>query len=193
MAPQPRATRQRLIEAAAEVIAEEGYDRAGVQAIVRRAGLTNGAVYANFRDKSELLREAIEVHLDRLFGKIERARRAGASPAQVAERVIQNLALDTPRRDRRLLTEALATAGRNPDVGSPVRELLGRSEQHLAGLYEQARADGDLAADVDPVTLARFSTALALGCHLIDGAGAPAPDRASWTGLMSRVVASLRR
>jgi AcrR family transcriptional regulator len=188
----PRATRDRLIEAAAELIAEEGYDRAGVQAIVRRAGLTNGAVYANFRDKSELLGEAIEVHLDRLFGKIEQARRAGASPAQVAERVIQNLALDTPRRDRRLLTEALTAASRNPDLGAPVRELLGRAEQQFANLFEQARADGDLAADVDPSALARFSTALALGFHLVDGAGAPAPERESWTRLMSRVAASLR-
>ena len=70
-------TRDRLIEAAGDVIAEEGYDRAGTQEIARRAGLTNGAIYANFRDKSELLAEAIEVHLARLFGTMEHARRAG--------------------------------------------------------------------------------------------------------------------
>jgi TetR/AcrR family transcriptional repressor of nem operon len=186
-------TRDRLIEAAAALIAEEGYDRAGVQAIARRAGLTNGAVYANFRDKAELLCEAVKVHLDCIFGRIEKARLDGTSAAQVLEYLIQNPALNSPPRDRRLLTEAMAVARRNSDVASPVRELLGRAERHFAGLAEQAQADGDLAADIDPHALARFTTALALGSHLINEAGMPAADRPTWTLLTGRVAASLRR
>jgi AcrR family transcriptional regulator len=186
------ATRERLIEAAAEVFAEEGYDRAGVQAIARRAGLTNGAIYANFRDKSELLAEAIEVHLSRLFGTMDHARRTGASPAQVVELIVRKLALDTPARDRRLLSEALVAARRDPEVGARVLEQLSRVETHVASVVEQARADGDLAEDVDPAALARFGTALSLGYHLIHSAGAPEPDRDGWVSLMARVVSSLR-
>src|SRR5215472_8376442 len=102
--PRTATTRERLIEAAADVIAEEGYDRAGVQEIARRAGLTNGAIYANFRDKSELLAEAVEVGLVRLFGRMDDARKAGASPAEVIELIGRTLALHTPARNRTLVS-----------------------------------------------------------------------------------------
>ena len=190
--PLTATTRERLIEAAADVIAEAGYDRAGVQEIARRAGLTNGAIYANFRDKSELLAEAVEVGLVRLFGKMDDARRAGATPAQVIELIGRTLALNTPARNRRLVSEALAAARRDPDVGERVRQLLGTLESHVAGTVAEARDDGDIAADVDPATLARFGVALAIGYHVTETVGLPEPDPAAWTRLMTRVLTSLR-
>ncbi len=190
--PLSATTRERLIEAAADVIAEEGYDRAGVQEIARRAGLTNGAIYANFRDKSELLAEAVEVGLVRLFGKMEDARQAGASPAQVIEMVGRTLALHTPARSRTLVGEALAAARRDPDVGVRVRQLLTTLEAHVANVVDEARQAGDIAGDVDPAALARFGVALAMGYHVTYTAGMPEPDHAAWTRLMTRVLASLR-
>ena len=41
--------RRRLLVAATEVVAERGYDRAGVAEIARRAGLTTGAIYSRYR------------------------------------------------------------------------------------------------------------------------------------------------
>ena len=51
-------TRSRLLDAAVEVFAEDGYEGARVQEIARRAGLTTGAIYAQFRNKAELLQQA---------------------------------------------------------------------------------------------------------------------------------------
>ena len=190
--PQAMTTRERLIEAAADVIAEQGYDRAGVQEIARRAGLTNGAIYANFRDRSELLAEAVETCLTRLFGFMDEAQLAGASPAQVVEMVGRTLALHTPARNRTLVSEALAATRRDPDVAGRVRQLLGDLETRVTGTIAEARQDGDLAEEVDPATLARFAVALAIGYHVTYAAGMPEPDHAAWTGLMTRVVASFR-
>jgi AcrR family transcriptional regulator len=47
-------TRARLIAAAAEVINERGYDRTSLEEVARRAGMTRGAIYGNFKDKEEL-------------------------------------------------------------------------------------------------------------------------------------------
>ncbi len=47
-------TRAALIEAAAAVIGEKGYDRASLEEIAARAGMTRGAVYGNFKNKEEL-------------------------------------------------------------------------------------------------------------------------------------------
>ncbi|SPE45165.1 Transcriptional regulator, TetR family [Candidatus Sulfotelmatobacter sp. SbA7] len=47
-------TKAKLIEAAATVIGEKGYDRASLEEIAARAGMTRGAVYGNFKNKEEL-------------------------------------------------------------------------------------------------------------------------------------------
>jgi AcrR family transcriptional regulator len=49
------ATRQKLLDAAAEVFAEMGVDAASVEAICERAGFTRGAFYSNFETKDELM------------------------------------------------------------------------------------------------------------------------------------------
>lgn len=48
-------TRQRLIEATVEVIREKGYNRTSLEEVARRAGMTRGAIYNNFKDKEDLL------------------------------------------------------------------------------------------------------------------------------------------
>jgi AcrR family transcriptional regulator len=47
-------TKAKLIQAAAAVIGEKGFDRASLAEIATRAGMTRGAVYSNYRNKEEL-------------------------------------------------------------------------------------------------------------------------------------------
>jgi len=53
-------TRVKLIAATAAVIGEKGYDRASLEEIAARAGMTRGAVYGNFKNKEELFLLLIE-------------------------------------------------------------------------------------------------------------------------------------
>jgi AcrR family transcriptional regulator len=53
-------TRAKLIEAAAAVIGEKGFDRASLEEIALKAGVTRGSVYGNFKDKDELFLALIE-------------------------------------------------------------------------------------------------------------------------------------
>src|SRR3954469_20501848 len=70
------ATRQRLLDAAAEVFAEVGLDAASVEAVCERAGFTRGAFYSNFESKDELFLE--------LSARVARER-VDAVKARVAE------------------------------------------------------------------------------------------------------------
>jgi AcrR family transcriptional regulator len=60
------ATRQKLLDAAAQVFAEVGLDAASVETICERAGFTRGAFYSNFETKDELFLE--------LSGNVARSR-----------------------------------------------------------------------------------------------------------------------
>jgi AcrR family transcriptional regulator len=47
-------TRMKLLEATREVTREKGYQHATMEDIARRAGMTTGAIYSNFRNREEL-------------------------------------------------------------------------------------------------------------------------------------------
>src|SRR3954452_21308245 len=52
---QKQATRQRILEAAGRRFKRDGIDGAGVAAVMAEAGLTNGAFYAHFKSKEDLV------------------------------------------------------------------------------------------------------------------------------------------
>ena len=54
-------TRQKILNAAADLILEEGLDATRISKIAKRAGLTDGALYRHFDNKDDLL---AEVYLD---------------------------------------------------------------------------------------------------------------------------------
>jgi AcrR family transcriptional regulator len=68
-------TRQKVLAAARALFNERGYDAATVRDIARSAGMSTGAVFANFQDKSDLF-EAVEMED---FERIAEAMREAAS------------------------------------------------------------------------------------------------------------------
>jgi AcrR family transcriptional regulator len=54
------ATRDALLAAARTLFAEHGYAGVGTEEVVRRAGVTRGALYHYFRDKQDLFRAVFE-------------------------------------------------------------------------------------------------------------------------------------
>jgi AcrR family transcriptional regulator len=57
-------TRQRLIDAAADVFARRGYGPVTLDEIAERAGLTKGAVYSNFSGKADLAIAVLDSRID---------------------------------------------------------------------------------------------------------------------------------
>ena len=47
-------TRAALLEAARALVRETGYERTTLEAVARRAGMTTGAIYGNFKNRDEL-------------------------------------------------------------------------------------------------------------------------------------------
>jgi TetR/AcrR family transcriptional repressor of nem operon len=59
-------TRSKVIAAAGQVFRKEGYGGAGIDALTKAAGVTNGAFYGHFRSKSEAFRTAVVAGLEEL-------------------------------------------------------------------------------------------------------------------------------
>ena len=57
--------RERIVETAARMFREHGFDGVGVDAIMRGAGLTHGGFYGHFRSKDDLAAKAVTRALER--------------------------------------------------------------------------------------------------------------------------------
>src|SRR5213596_3910794 len=72
----PEASREHLMTAAIDSFARLGYQGTSIDRIARDAGVTKGAVYYHFRDKEQLLFEAVKDHV----GEFERQVLAEVTP-----------------------------------------------------------------------------------------------------------------
>jgi AcrR family transcriptional regulator len=102
-------TRAALVAAARRLFAERGYAEVGTEEIVRRAGVTRGALYHHFDGKRELMRAVYEQLEEELSRQFAESVTPGAEPLQVLregaetfldqclEREVQQIALlDAP-------------------------------------------------------------------------------------------------
>jgi TetR/AcrR family transcriptional repressor of nem operon len=100
------ATRQRIIETAARRFKRDGIDGSGVAALMSDAGLTNGAFYAHFESKEDLVATTI---CDQLHEQRERLSAVAPGPAGLEQ--IVRAYLSPEHRD-------------NPAEGCPSAALL---------------------------------------------------------------------
>ena len=181
-------TRERLLRAAADVFAERGYDGTRVADIAAAAGVSNGALYAHFPSKADLLVAALRTHGRHLLGEL-----FAADPDRPVVDLLLTVGRWLPRRrDARgyLIVEALVAARRDEDVAGPMREYVGERTDWLADLVDLAQTRGELDAAVSPQALAHFCLLLAMGSALIT------PDlhevgEDEWAALLTRVAGAL--
>jgi len=147
------ATRQKLLDAAAQVFAEEGLDAASVEAICERAGFTRGAFYSNFETKDELFLE--------LAGRVARAR-----VDSVRQRVAQ---LEREGDLEDVATDALAVVQEVLDVSGDDRlAILLMSEIRIHALRDPQLGSAYLAQDAEMrASVAQIITDIGTAKHIV--------------------------
>jgi TetR/AcrR family transcriptional regulator, transcriptional repressor for nem operon len=121
-----QATRQRIIEAAGRRLKRDGIDGSGIATLMADAGLTNGAFYAHFESKQDLVAQTVAEQL-----REQRQRFGALPPGRAGLEQILRAYLSVEHRN-------------NPDAGCPSAALIdeiGRS----TGATKHAYTDGLLA------------------------------------------------
>lgn len=114
-------TRTVLLEAAAEVFAERGYDGASVDEIARAAGVSVGSIYSRFGNKQGLFRALMADFLERDV-TLARDRLAGGL-AEGLSGMDERLRETADSRHRTLLdAETWVSAMRSPDLRAALAE-----------------------------------------------------------------------
>lgn len=181
-------TRQRLLAAAADVFARTGYDGTRVAEIARAAQVSNGAMYAHFGSKAELLAAALREHGPRLLAQTFSTRPG---------RPVAEMLLQAGRKLRRcpdtrgnLVVEALSASRRDEDLAVLMREYVGERGRLIAERVSKAQEDGELNPALSPDAIAHFLLLLGLGSALVS------PDlhtagEDEWNTLLATLIGAL--
>jgi TetR/AcrR family transcriptional repressor of nem operon len=125
-----QATRQRIVEAAGRRFKRDGIDGSGVASLMADAGLTNGAFYAHFASKDDLVATAVADQL-----RAQGQQFAELASGGGAEQIVRSY-LSVRHRD-------------NPEEGCPSAALLDEIGRCSDGT-RQAYTDG-LLATIDAI------------------------------------------
>jgi AcrR family transcriptional regulator len=174
--PKAAATRRLLLDVAARLIVERGYDAVSMRDIAATAGLTKGAVYGHFRSKGQLLVEAIRWKL----AEREHASHFSEKAAD-AERAITLLYDDDGIPIRLLEVDAAAAARHDSDVAAGLVDLYAQRQERIQSTIDSAQ----------PQTVAWLISALSAGIAMKQAAQLPPPDAQELQALLVRVLAAL--
>ncbi|RZU76816.1 TetR family transcriptional regulator [Micromonospora kangleipakensis] len=153
------ASRERIIAAALEIMAEHGYAGCSVAAVAERAGMATGSVYRHFPTKADLFAEVFRTASQR---EVDAVARAAALETTIAERVsavietFSGRALQSPRLAYALLAEPV-----DPAVDAERLVFRRAYAELIAGYVAEGVTNGELPPQDPELTATALVGALA--------------------------------
>ena len=153
---------------AIDCFARYGYQGTSIDRIASAAGVTKGAIYYHFRDKEELLFEAVKdrtaAYEERIVGSVGPVTDPVAALGEIARVSIHIATRNNLRRFiLTLMVEALDT---NPRLSEAFRGIMRRFRSYLAGIVRLGQEQGVFRADVDARNAAELFAGGVIGAEL---------------------------
>lgn len=150
-----RSSRERILEAACDLIAEEGVDNVRIARIAARAGVSTTLVHHRFRTRDALLAEALGHSFELLEeGRVAPGGAGGPAASALADAIDQSLPRPgVAERDWKLWLELWLQAARHPELRAVAVAFYARYRDWMADVIAAGVATGELATD-DPRAVA---------------------------------------
>src|SRR6267154_1983659 len=151
-----RASRERIVERAAELFAERGIAATTVDEVLAAAGVGKGQFYHYFRGRDELAAAAVGFRCAQVVAGLSEALGPVSSLAGLEEALEGFIAgfEQTGMPGCPIGTLAAEVAGRNEDARLQAAAGFDAWERLLADALERMRQRGELRADASPAVLA---------------------------------------
>jgi AcrR family transcriptional regulator len=161
-------TRAELLETAAAVFAQRGYEKATVEEIAERAGYSHGAVYSNFAGKADLFLAVFEEYMaDRVRELADtQAGLAEDAPLELRARALADQWMERFAADRDsflLHLEFLAASRREPELAERFGTRSVAMRETIAAFIAHHQDEEGVAAPLPPADLALVLRALGIG------------------------------
>jgi AcrR family transcriptional regulator len=160
--------RKELMAIAIDCFARYGYQGTSIDRIASAAGMTKGALYYHFRDKEELLFEAVQDRItefeERIVGTVSPNTDPAGALAEIA-RICVHIATKNNLR-RFILTLMVEALDTNPRLSEAFRGILRRFRSYLAGIVRVGQEQGVFRRDLDASLAAQLFAGGVIGAEL---------------------------
>lgn len=156
------ATRERILDATAEVLNTKGYAGTRLSDIAEVAGVQPTAVYYYFDSRDRVISEAVQEGLRRVLGAVEEALAALPGSATPVDRICAAVAghLQATLRDSKYGAVAIRLASSLPPA---IREAQLVNERRYGALWRTLIDDADKAGLINPALDTAAARMLVLG------------------------------
>jgi TetR/AcrR family fatty acid metabolism transcriptional regulator len=153
--PNGRGKRERILDAAVRVFAQEGFYNAKVSQIAQVAGVADGTIYLYFKSKDDLLISLFEDRMERVNATLREALAAGVDAIDRLKRVVR-LHLDMIEQNRHM-AEVITVELRQSSkfIKEYANPKFAEFLRLIAGAVHEGQKSGELRADLDPPLVAR--------------------------------------
>lgn len=176
------------LDRALEVFWRKGFEGASICDLTAAMGINPPSLYAAFGNKEALFRRALDRYAETKAGFVREALdkpKARDAVAALLHGTAQHLT-DKANPAGCLLVQGIAGAGEHAQcIRDELSARRAASEKAIRERLKRAQTEGDLPADADPASLARFITTVTQGMAIqaASGASRKALDRVVETAL----------
>jgi TetR/AcrR family fatty acid metabolism transcriptional regulator len=147
--------RERILDAAVRVFAQEGFYNAKVSQIAQAAGVADGTIYLYFKSKDDLLISLFEDRMEFVNQNLREALARGASAVERLRSVVR-LHLDLIEKNRHM-AEVICVELRQSSkfIKEYANPKFAEFLRLIAGAVADGQAAGELRRDLDPPVISR--------------------------------------
>jgi AcrR family transcriptional regulator len=161
-------SRRELLDVAIDCFARFGYQATSIDRIAREAGVTKGALYYHFKDKGELLFEAVKSRVgqweNRVVGEVRTVTSAAERLRQVTQVCLDHATKSNHRRMIiTLMVEALDT---NAPLSAEFRAMMQRFRTFLQTLVQSGQRHGEFGPNIDAAVAAEVYAGAVMGAEI---------------------------
>lgn len=168
--PKGQKTRERIVRAAAELVAEKGAVAMSLDDVGSRAPASRSQLYHYFVNKADLIRAVVDATSDSILGAQDELLVGVKSWAGIERWMDALVALQVERQARGgcpLGSLAGQLAERDPEARAALAEGLGRWQDSIRRSLDVLQEGGELRGDAEPAVLAASTMALLQGGLLL--------------------------
>ena len=169
-----------------------GYHGTSLPDLLQATKLSRGSLYAAFGDKRGLFLQALDRYiatsLARFDEELDTKQSALAGLRTCLNGYIARTSGAAGRRGCLVVATAMELVSHDAEIERRIGEFFKAVEVRLARALERARAEGELAGDVDPAHAARILLGLVEGIRVVAKAGI---DRDVWQATVDALLTTL--
>jgi AcrR family transcriptional regulator len=152
-AVQSQNLRARILDAAVDLFAEQGYDGTSVAEVITRAGVAKGGFYHHFASKEDLLYEVYGDLISRQLSAMDDILARKDRPAATLRALIVDLVTSTAASTKQALVFWREMHKLGAQRAEQYRRQRRRYHEAVRQLIREAQATGDFAATAPPDTI----------------------------------------